>query len=52
MLEDWLKECLKIGFIFMQAQNQWVNYALKNPINMIYKGWKLAPSMIASEAYP
>ena len=27
-------------------------YAWKNPINMIYRGWNLSPSMIASEAYP
>ena len=51
-LEDQLKECSGIGFIFTQARNQWVNYAWKNSINMIYRGWKLSPSMIASEAYP
>ena len=51
-LKDQLKECSNIGFIFMQARNQWVNYAWKSPINMIYRGWNIAPSMIASEAYP
>ena len=41
----------KIGFIFMQAWNQWVNYAWKNPINMIYIGWNPGPNMISNKAY-
>ena len=56
-LKDQLKECSKIGFIFTQAQNQWVNYAWKIPLTWYTKvgifppAWllaKITPSMVAN----
>ena len=44
MLKDW--------FHFYASLKPMGKIFLKNPINMIYKGWNPSPSMIASEAYP
>ena len=51
------KNAQKIGFIFTQAQNQWLNYAWKIPltwyteVGIFPPAWflaKLTPSMVAS----
>ena len=44
--------CLKEWFHFYASLKPMGKLCLKNPINMIYIGWNLAPSMISSEAYP